>query len=273
MMNPARENKNLSYGASTRTRSFRLLFDQIYVLIAKDFKLKYNSTALGFLWSLLVPAMTSVVYYFVFGIMMRFDTPNYLLYLMSGTFLWQFFSNVITVNGVVLTGNAGLLKKTAFNRELLLYSAFFTELIHFLLTIPVLLGIMMFYRLSLDFLSVLPNFTVAIFSLMLLSMGLSFLYAAFNLYFRDLERIVNIVLMMWMFCSPVFLPLSVYPDSYKWVLDYNPLAMILLIWRDLFYQPGCHPSVYLPLIGISLVVFWLGRAVFRKIEPGIAEMM
>ncbi len=85
--------------------------DQILVLIAKDFKLKYNSTALGFLWSLLVPAFTSIVYYFVFGIMMRFDAPNYLLYLMSGTFLWQFFSNVVIMDGGVLMANQGLLKK------------------------------------------------------------------------------------------------------------------------------------------------------------------
>ena len=63
------------------SRSLTLRRDQIWVLIAKDFKLKYNSTALGFLGSLLVPAFTSIVYYFVFGIMMRFDAPNYLLYL------------------------------------------------------------------------------------------------------------------------------------------------------------------------------------------------
>ncbi len=108
------------------SRSFILARDQIGVLISKDFKLKYNSSALGFLWSLLVPTFTSVVYYFVFGVMMRFDVPNYLLYLMSGTFLWQFFANVIVMNGGVLMSNVGLLKKTSFNRALLVRGTFYT---------------------------------------------------------------------------------------------------------------------------------------------------
>ena len=255
------------------SRSFILARDQIWVLIAKDFKLKYNSSALGFLWSLLVPTLTSVVYYFVFGIMVRFDAPNYLLYLMSGTFLWQFFANVIVMNGGVLMGNVGLLKKTSFNRALLVRGTFYTESIHFLLTVPVLFGMMAFYHLAPDFATLVPNFVVAMASLYFFSLGISYAYAACDLHFRDLERMISIFLMMWMFCSPVFLPLTAYPEKYKWVLNYNPLAMILIIWRDIFYTPGWHPALFLPLLAISLVTFFLGRFVFRKMEPGFAEMM
>ena len=68
------------------SRALELKRDQILVLIAKDFKLKYNSTALGFLWSLLVPIFSSIIYYFVFGVLLRFHIPNYLLYLLSGNF-------------------------------------------------------------------------------------------------------------------------------------------------------------------------------------------
>ena len=254
-------------------RSFILARDQVMVLIAKDFKLKYNSTALGFLWSLLVPTMTSLVYYFVFGVMMRFDVPNYLLYLMSGTFLWQFFANVIVMNGGVLAGNVGLLKKTSFNRALLVRGTFYTESIHFLLTIPVLIGLMCFYKIGVDWVTVVPNFIVCVVGLYFFSIGISYIYSACNLYFRDLERIVSILLMMWMFCSPIFIPLSVYPAEYKWVLDWNPMAMILMIWRDIFYMSGWHPELFLRILGISVVMFLIGRFIFRKMEPGFAEMM
>ena len=254
-------------------RSFILARDQVMVLIAKDFKLKYNSTALGFLWSLLVPTMTSLVYYFVFGVMMRFDVPNYLLYLMSGTFLWQFFANVIVMNGGVLAGNVGLLKKTSFNRALLVRGTFYTESIHFLLTIPVLIGLMYFYKIGVDWVTVVPNFIVCVVGLYFFSIGISYIYSACNLYFRDLERIVSILLMMWMFCSPIFIPLSVYPAEYKWVLDWNPMAMILMIWRDIFYMSGWHPELFLRILGISVVMFLIGRFIFRKMEPGFAEMM
>lgn len=247
--------------------------DQILALVAKDFKLKYNSTALGFLWSLLVPTLTSVVYFFVFGIMMRFSAENYLLYLMSGTFLWQFFANVVVQSGASLMGNAGLLKKTNFDRRLIVWGTFFTECMHFLMTIPVLVGIMLFYGVRPDMLTALPNLAIAFVALMFLSVGLGYAYAAVNVYFRDLERIVGIVLMMWMFASPVFIPVSSVPAKWAWVYQVNPVAMILQAWRDVFYQPGWHPAMWLPLLATSLIVFFLGRFVFRKMEPGFAEMM
>ena len=150
---------------STEDNHIRLYRDQIRVLVLKDFKLKYNSTALGFMWSLLVPALTSVVYYFVFGIMMRFSAENYLLYLMSGTFLWQFFASVVMVNGGILAANAGLLKKTNFNRELLVWGTFFTESIHFLLTVFVLLVMMLCYKVCPQ-VSAPLNFVVTFVSLM-----------------------------------------------------------------------------------------------------------
>ena len=254
-------------------RKFELAKDQIRVLVAKDFKLKYNSTALGFLWSLLVPTLTSAVYYFVFGVMMRFSAENYLLYLMSGTFLWQFFSNVIIMSGASLMGNAGLLKKTNFNRELMVWGTFFTESAHFLFTVPVLVVMMLCCGVCPDLLTLVPNAVVVIVSLMFFSVGIGYAYAAINVYFRDLERIMGIVLMMWMFASPVFIPMSGVPEKWLWVYRVNPAAMILEIWRDIFYHPGWHPVVWMPLFGVSLAVLLLGRWIFRKLEPGFAEMM
>ena len=255
------------------TRSFQLKLDQIRVLIAKDFKLKYNSTALGFFWSLLVPIFTSIVYYFVFGVMMRWDAKNYLLYLMSGTFLWQFFASVILMNGSVLTANAGLLKKTSFDREFLVRGTFYTESIHFLLTVPVLMGMMAFYGVMPDWRTVAPNLVVVMLALMFLSLGVSYAYAALNLFFRDLERIMGIVMMMWMFCSPVFIPISSIPEQYLWIYRINPAALILGTWRDVFYDPAFHPELFLQMLGVSVVVFFAGRWIFRKMEPGFAEMM
>lgn len=247
--------------------------DQILVLIAKDFKLKYNATALGFAWSIIVPLITSVIYYFVFGIMMRWDAKNYLLYLISGTFMWQFFANVVMMNGSILMGNASLLKKTSFDRGLLIWGTLFTESIHFLLTIPVLIAVMLFYGVAPDFVTLIPNVAISLLLLSILAIGVSYLYAATNLYFRDLERIMNVVMMLWMFVSPVFIPIAAIPEQYKWVIHYNPVAGIMGIWRDVFYEPGIHPETFLPLTLICAVVFVLGRYVFRALEPRFAEMM
>ncbi len=255
------------------TKSFILKRDQILVLIAKDFKLKYNSTALGFLWSIIVPFFTSIVYYFVFGVMMRWDADNYLLYLISGTFMWQFFANIVMMNGQVMMSNVGLLKKTSFDRKLLIWGTLFTESIHFLLTVPVLIGVMAFYGIAPNLLTLIPNVVVALTLLSIFSIGISYFYAAANLYFRDLERIMTIVMQMWMFISPVFIPVSNVPAQYRWIYEYNPIAGIMGIWRDIFYKPGFHPETFLSLAIICVLVFLLGRWIFCKLEPRFAEMM
>lgn len=251
----------------------KLIRDQIWVLIAKDFKLKYNATAIGFVWCMLVPLFTTLIYYFVFGVMMRWNAHNYLLYLISGNFLWQFFANVISMNGLVLISNSALLKKTNFNRKLLVTGTFFTEGAHFVLTIPVLLAIMIYYRVVPQWWSILPNLVVCLVSMGLISTGISYFYSAANLWFRDLERIMGIALMAWCFVSPVFIPISNVPERWLFIYDINPMSLVLRIWRDIFYEPGFHPSYYpWPLLS-GLVLFILGRAFFMKCDARFAEMM
>jgi len=279
--------------------------DQIRVLVSKDFKLKYNSTKVGYLWTLLVPSLQVFVYWLVFGIFMGMSRgtpgprgemarqiPYYIVYLACGTFLWQFFSNVVMMSGSVLTANGPLMKKTSFDRELLIWGTFYAEAFHFVLTIPVLAAIMICNGVMPDFLTFVPNVVVSLVSLMLFSVGLSFAYAACNLFFRDLERIFTIVMMLWMFVSPVFLSINIVPSELRWVYNLNPMALILQCWRDAFWTPcyvgalevppdcyyyglthAWHPGAYLPMLLVSAVTYFAGRAVFRKMEPAFAEMM
>ena len=253
--------------------SITLKRDQILVLVVKDFKLKYNSTALGFAWSLVVPFFISLIYYFVFGVMMRWAAENYLLYLVSGNFMWQFFANAVMMNGRVLIGNSVLLKKTSFDRKLLIWGTLFTESIHFILTIPVLIGIMVFYGVTPNWVSIVPNFLMLACLLPFFAVGVGYAYAAVNLYVRDLERIMAIVMMAWLFVSPVFIPISNVPERFLWIYKVNPMAGLLCIWRDIFYEPAFHPERLLYLVPICFGTFFIGRWIFCRLEPRFAEMM
>ena len=255
------------------SRVLELKRDQILVLIMKDFKLKYNSTALGFAWSLLVPILSSLVYFFAFGFIMRFRAPNYLLYLLCGTFFWQFFSNVVTQNGRCLISNASLLKKTCFERRLLVWGTFFVESIHFLLTVPILFVTMLLYGVKPDLLTLLPNFVVCCGLLTLFSMGLSYAYAAANIYFRDLERMVGIIMRLWIYLTPIFIPETVIPQKYQWIYVVNPMAGMVRIWRDIFYLPGIHVNLWIQLLPTCLAVFLLGRWLFIHLEKRFADMV
>ncbi len=254
-------------------RNVELKIDQIKVLISKDFKLKYNSTALGFFWSLLTPIFSSVIYYFIFGIIMRFDVPNYLLYLLSGTFLWQFFTNVVIMNGNVMFCNAALLKKTSFDRKLLVWGTFFTESIHFLLTVPILFVIMHCYGVAPQWQTAIPNLIVSLVLLAFFSMGLSYAYAAMNIYFRDLERIMMLIMQVWMFMTPIFFPENIIPQKYLWIFNLNPMTGMVRIWRDIFYLPSINIYSWWGLFLVSLALFFAGRWIFNKLEPRFAEMM
>lgn len=254
------------------SRAIQLKRDQIAVLIAKDFKLKYDSTALGFLWSLILPTLMSVVYYFVFGVLMRMRGENFMLYLVSGTFLWQFFANVVNQDGGVLQRNGDLLKKTAFDRQLLVWSTFFTEGAHFLLTIPILTAVMCC-------MGVVPNWWMpvnvlaAIVLVAFISTGVGYFYAAVSLQLPDLNRIMQVFMMMWMYCTPIFIPMSIIPGRLMPYYRLNPMVDVLCIWRNAFYAPGFDWHLFVRPAVAAVVLFVLGRAIFRKLEPRSAEMM
>ena len=257
----------------TLSRNTQLKIDQICVLIKKDFKLKYDSTALGMLWSVLTPLLMSAVYWFVFGKMMKLSDRTYALYIISGNFLWHYFSAVVMQNGSVLMSNAALLKKTAVDRRLFVWGTYFTETMHFALTLPILLCLMALFRVRPDICTIIPNFLVAIVSLTYFSMGISYIFAGLNLHFRDLQRIMSILMLAWVYASPVFIPISRIPEKYLWVYDVNPMARILMTWRDAFYQPAFHPERFAATLAVSLAAFVVGRWIFMKLEPRAAEMM
>lgn len=104
-------------------------------------------------------------------------------------------------------------------------------------------------------------------------MGRHYIFAGLNLHFRDLQRIMSILMLAWVYASPVFIPISRIPEKYLWVYDVNPMARILMTWRDAFYQPAFHPERFAANLAVSLAAFVVGRWIFMKLEPRAAEMM
>jgi len=252
-------------------RKYVLPFDQIVTLVTKDFKLKYNSTALGFIWSAITPTAQSLIFYFVFKVIMRFQMEDYLLYLLSGMFLWQFFCNSLTVSVGAFLGNAQLIKKTSFSREYLVIGALLTEFAHFVLTIPILLVLMAFYRIS-PSLSMLA-LPLVIMNLILFTLGLSLALASMNMYFRDLERMLAIVLQIWFFISPIFIPISEVPQKYQLLIMLNPMTSIINAWRDIFFKPAFHLENLAVSSVFAIISICVGYLVFRWKEPRFAEMV
>ena len=173
----------------------------------------------------------------------------------------------------MLTRNAALLKKTNFNESLLIWGTFFSEGFHFLLVIPVLAGAMALYGIRPQWWSIPLNFVVAAVSVTWLAVGVSYLYAALNLIFRDLERMMRIIMQMWLYASPVFIPVTMIPERWRCWYMLNPMAAIMTMWRGIFYAPTLDGSLFLPALLVSAAIYLLGRRVFCKLRPIFAERM
>jgi homopolymeric O-antigen transport system permease protein len=245
--------------------------DQISVLISKDFKLKYNSTALGFFWSFGVPVAQSLVYFFAFSIIMRFKVDNYLLYMLSGMFIWNFFCSSIVMSANTFFSNTELIKRTPFPRHYLVIGTISSELIHFILTIPILVLLMMLG-------GIMPSWScftipIVLINLIMLTLGCSFIMASINIFFRDLERMIGVLLQLAFFMLPIIYPMSAIPDKYKIFLKLNPFYYVLQPWRDIFYSPQVNIIDNAIGFGVSLLVLFIGYMVYKLKEPRFAEMI
>lgn len=243
--------------------------DQFWILVERDFKLKYNSTALGFLWSVLVPVCQGGVYFLVFSSVGRFGVENYLLYMLSGMFLWHFIANCCTSGRRCFVGNGSLIKKTCFPRSLLVWSRVMTEFIHLLLTIPILLLMMLYFGVCPGkSLLLLPVLLAAVFAF---AAGLTMIVGVLNLYLRDLERILSVVIQMWFFASPIFYQLNNLRGGFSKYVHFNPAVPFLLEWRDMFYRPAICSGMLLKAVAVGMATLILGLALYRWRERDFAE--
>jgi len=247
------------------------LIQQIFVLTQRDLKLKYKNTFLGFFWSMLLPLCQTVVFFLVFNFIMSFNMPKYLLYLVSGLFLWQCLSNIIAQSLYLFIGNGNLIKRTQCHRSALVWACGMTELIHLFCTMPVLVLIMIYFDVSPGWSALtLPWVFLNIF---LFSMGLGLVFATLQLLFRDLERIIAIVLQLWFYLTPVFYSVDMIPAGYSKLLYFNPFFFIIESWRNVFYEPKID---FNPLIfgGLYAIVFLLvGLGIYKSQEKRFGELI
>ena len=214
---------------------FHKIYEQMQVLVAKDLAQKYKRTILGFLWSFLLPLTQSIVLFYVFRIVMRFNMPNYILYLVSGLFLWQTFNNMLMSSLFAYIGNAALLKRTSCIRYVPVVSCCITELVHLCCSIPVIMLCMWFFKVPITFgVCLLPLFFIILTGY---GAGIGMLLGVYNLFFRDIERIVIILLQLWFFVTPVFYPVIAMPQKFKVLLWVNPFYPFLELSRAVFFQP------------------------------------
>ena len=249
----------------------------LYSLTKKELKVKYRGSVLGFFWSLLNPILTMLVYSFVFSILSRGGVKEFAIFLICALLPFNFLQNSVNQGTGSIISNSNLVNKIYFPREILPLSIVFSNLINYFLELIALFAVLAFmgYRFYL-FLYILP---VLIFIQIFLVMGMTLLVSALNVFFRDLQHLITIVMMVWFFGTPIIYPLSMVPEQFQPYMKFiNPMTIYAAYYRNIFYyvkypEGSGFPSIIetITAVGITLLIFFIGYFVFKKLEPRFAE--
>jgi lipopolysaccharide transport system permease protein len=242
------------------------------VLVAKQIKLRYRGSVLGFLWTLLNPLLLMLVYTLVFSVYLRIDMENYPAFLFSGLLPWMWLSSSLQQGVTSILDNAGLVTRSQFPTEVLPVVTLTANTVNFLFTLPLVFVFLVVFQVPLGLpLLLLPALVVLQY---LLALGLVLILSAVNIYYRDLQHIIVHLLTVLQFLTPVFYPVSLVPAWLRpWAL-LNPFAILVCAFQDVLYFK--RPPSSLPLLGLlvcACVLVSIGAAVFNRYKQTFAEAL
>jgi ABC-type polysaccharide/polyol phosphate export systems, permease component len=251
------------------------------VLVTREVKARYRGSVLGFFWSLLNPLLMLAVYTLVFQLLLPNRSPStspYALFLFCGLLPWNWLSSAITDAASSLLTHGALLRKILFPAEVLPAVAVLAQGVHFLLALPVLLAALVAgalgsfgtkVPLGWPLLQVIPLLVLQ--ALLLLGIGL--FLAALTVHFRDVKDLLQTVLSVLFFATPILYTLNDLPKTkLTRLLALNPFAPIFAGWHDaLFYGRVCPPETWAAAAAISVAAFAVGFAFFDRLRDSFPE--
>jgi lipopolysaccharide transport system permease protein len=243
-------------------------------LALKELKVRYKSAVLGFFWSILQPLLMMIIFAVIFGIFLnlksKMDVP-YPAFLIVGLFPWYFFSSSFSAATNAIVDNANLVKKVYFPRQVLPLSIILSNLANFLLSLVVLfVFIFLIYRMDLTWnLLYLP---VIILLQLVFITGLCMITGSLNVYYRDVKYIVEILLTVWFYATPIFYSMQMVPKMIKPLFYLNPMATLITMYREILLE-GSRPDVasFVTAIIISFALLKIGIVISDKYEYVFAD--
>ncbi len=241
-------------------------------LTAKEIKARYKQSFVGYAWVLLNPLSQLLVYSFVFSIVFRFPTNNvpYIIYLYAALLPWTFSQNAIASATQSLVENASLLRKVSFPREVIPYASVVSKIIDLFFSglLFVALTIVMRVPLAPSAIFFLPLFITQL----LLTTGLSLILSSLNLFYRDIQYLTNLLMMLWMYMTPIVYPLSLVPDKYVKIYKLNPMVGIIEGYRSALFGYPFETSIILWSVAMSVMIFIIGYTLFKRSEKAFADI-
>lgn len=246
----------------------------IYFLTWRDVKVRYKQAALGAAWAILQPVLTMVVFTVFFGRLARVPSDGlpYPIFSFAALVPWTFFANGLLQSANSLVRSAELIKKVYFPRLVVPISAVASGILDFFLALVVLVGLMIYYRMTLTANVLwLPLFTLLA---LVTSLGVGLWLSALNVQYRDVRYIVPFLTQLWLFATPIAYPSSLLRAPWREVYGLNPMVGVVEGFRWALLGGSGAPGPMLIVSGLAaLGVLISGGFYFRHMEKTFADVV
>ena len=247
--------------------------EMIVGLVRRDLRGRYKGSVLGFLWTFVNPLLQLVVYTMVFSVITKNGIEKYYIYLFVGLVPWIFFSTSVTGGANSILSSKDMVKKIYFPREVLPISVVTSGFINMLFCFIVIFAALFISGIGINPVALLFLPIIMIVEYFL-ALGFALLSSALTVYFRDLEYILGIITMAWMYLTPVMYPETMVPENLLWILKVNPMTSVIMAYRDiLYYKQIPQLETLLQALFVGIVFCILGHFVFCKLQKGFVEEM
>lgn len=258
--------------------SFKTYFQNIWkyrnlilIFAQRDLKVKYAQTVIGLGWTLLQPLTALFIFTFFFGFLLHWKTEGiaYPVYVLSGLLSWNFFSYTVSAGAFGLQESANLIKKIYFPKSIIPFSKVILAFIELAVSLVLLIPLMIYYGEMISWKVVFLPF--ALLYTVACALLLVFWISVLAYKKRDILHLVPFILYFGIWLSPVFFSNDILPEQYRFVLDLNPMANVVQLWRWSLFSFGEFKWIWLTNFGVvSLLLLW-GMYLYNRKESAFTD--
>ena len=240
-------------------------------LVRKDLRGRYKGSVLGFLWTFINPLFQLIVYTIVFATILRSDIDKYYLFLFVALIPWIFFSTCLTGAATCFLGQSAIVTKIYFPREVLPISFVTSAFVNMLYCFIIVFIVVAFSGVGfvLEALIWLPIVMAIEY---ILGLGIALISSSITVYFRDLEHILGILSLAWMYMTPIMYSSDVVPKAYQFYFNLNPMTPIISAYRDILYYGRVPEALALiQAFSFGMMLLMAGIMTFGQLKRRFAE--
>lgn len=245
--------------------------EMMFSLIKRDLRGRYKASVLGFMWTFLNPLFQLLVYTIVFSVILHSTIEQFYIYLFVGLVPWTFFSTCVSAGASCVVNQESLIKKIYFPRIVLPISFVTSAFVNMLLTFIVIFAVLFItgYGISLGALCFLPIIMLVEY---ILALGICMLTSALTVYFRDLEYILGIITMAWMYMTPILYSVDIVPEEYQKIFYLNPMTPIIQAYQQILYHKEIPQlATLVQAISLGVIILLVGWFLFEKMQKKFVE--